>query len=212
MEKGRRNSYENPISLSFEHMQKGEWYSVPTDNVPLLDREANREQYNINGAVIAAFELPSENRDGKKKILHLVDFGLSEQPVAVIAMPDYGELPHLGVTANRFSLHAANFVPDGRMLGISELLPGETVIGRNQDYHANYLIGITGDNEYDKPQNPTISRNHLRFHILDDQTGISIRDESTNGTGILLPSAVGEKGNSGFKRRLRSMLGHQALS
>ena len=206
MEKGPIYSPEQPLLPPFERMRQGELYSIPTTGRPLIDLEANR-QNGINGSVIARFELPSQNEVGENMIIEVVDFGRFNEDSYPSVIWDAGRdrpLPGWGVTNTRFGIDAVNFQPDDRPIGFGFLAQGETIIGRNEHYYANYLLGFTEQSHETQERLRVISREHLRFYVSDDQEIISVKDESLNGTSIILPT---ERETTGLRRHMVRALG-----
>jgi len=174
MEKGDFSS-ERQDKPSFEPMERSRWYEVDTEN-PLLDLDENRRVSGMNGALIAEVLLAQE------RLLQVIDFGMPGAPKAIAWHPDVGEIKALGMIRERFGIVAANYTPDGRLIGLSPLPAGRTVLGRNMG-SASYLVGLGADAT--NTENLTISRQHLFIHVDEDEQRIFLKDESsTNGTQI----------------------------
>lgn len=196
MEKGHTRSPEQPLPPQFERMRRGEVYTIPTHTRPLIEREANRKN-GVNASVIARLELPSENAAGDAMIIDIVDFGKITEgryPSILWNSDTNKPLPGWGVANTRFGVDAVNFRPDDRPFGFSLLAPGEVVIGRNERYHDNYLLGLTDQSQETQERLKVVSREHLRLHVSDDEETLSIEDISLNGTSIMLPAETEPRG------------------
>ncbi len=143
----------------------------------VMDIGKAREEYGVNGMVLAEITLPAAEHSQSEPKIGLVDFGAlaTERPTPVKYV-DGRPAEELGVTHSRYALIALNYMGEGDRAPFLELSKAEMTIGR-QNIHP--MLGLTST-----PDGSLISRRHFTVEQSEDGKGLTIRDHSTNGTRI----------------------------
>lgn len=170
---------EHGIRKELNHMAltaRGELYSV----------EQAREEFGVNGSILAVIDLPTEDELVTKKV-GIIDFGEDTAQTKPYPFwhPEQGvPLKGLGRVEDRFGLVGMNYQPADMFIGYAPIKEQGITIGReNDEMGNNYRLGLT-------TADTALSRNHATINIDPSEGMVYIEDQSANGTIVTVAEQV----------------------
>lgn len=166
--------------------------SVESSGV-LIGEEQARQEYAVNGDILAVLELPPKTAGAKPRRVGVVDFGeeavADKKPVFVVSMEEVGQPMTYGKAASRYGLVGLNYIPDDHLAPyapITEEKPvvlGRTAFNKAAPFSINHILGLS-----QPPDQPSyLSRDHATVTV-GPESGVYVADHSTHGTTVEIPA------------------------